>query len=250
MRSWAAFHPSAFATNFNPLAPLTLENFRRAWLAAPFARYFLNTLSLVLGIMAAQFVICTLAAFGLARWRFFGSGVLFALILVQLNGHSRRSHSRELPHAAVAQSDRYAHRHRAALCRFGVRHLSAASELQINPGRTRRRREDGRRRHPADDLAGSTFRWPVRFTLPTAWVSVSYHWNNFLWPLIVTNSGRDAAADSRLAGVRLRRSGSRLVGDLCGRSDDLGAPDDRLPAVPARLHPEFSCAPGYGERPE
>ena len=81
---WAAVHPSAFATHFNLAAPLTLENFTRAWTAAPFARYFVNTILLVLGIMAAQFVICTLAAFALARWQFFGSGVLFALILVQL----------------------------------------------------------------------------------------------------------------------------------------------------------------------
>src|ERR1700744_2361288 len=78
---WGAFHPFAFATNFNLLAPLTLENFRRAWRAAPFARYFLNTVLLVLGIMAAQFVICTLAAFGLAGRKFVGSEVLFALIL-------------------------------------------------------------------------------------------------------------------------------------------------------------------------
>src|SRR5579863_1451908 len=72
---WAAFHPSAFATNFDLLAPLTLENFERAWTAAPFARYFLNTVLLVLGIMTTQFVICTLAAFGLARWKFFGGEV-------------------------------------------------------------------------------------------------------------------------------------------------------------------------------
>src|SRR5579863_9876937 len=81
---WAAFHPSAFATNFDVLAPLTLENFGRAWTAAPFARYFLNTVLLVLGIMTTQFVICTLAAFGLARWKFFGGEILFAAILVQL----------------------------------------------------------------------------------------------------------------------------------------------------------------------
>src|SRR6201999_3539514 len=81
---WAAFHPSAFATRFDLLAPLTFENFERAWRAAPFARYFLNTVLLVLGIMFAQFVICTLAAFGLARRKFVGSELLFALILVQL----------------------------------------------------------------------------------------------------------------------------------------------------------------------
>jgi sn-glycerol 3-phosphate transport system permease protein len=81
---WAGFHTSAYATRFDLTSPLTLANFTRAWEAAPFARYFLNTLVLVLGIMAGQFVICTLAAFGLARWKFWGSEVLFALILVQL----------------------------------------------------------------------------------------------------------------------------------------------------------------------
>ena len=48
-------------------AGLTLDNFTRAWAAAPFARYFLNTVLLVLGIMIGQFVICTLAAFGLVH---------------------------------------------------------------------------------------------------------------------------------------------------------------------------------------
>jgi len=81
---WAAFHPAAYATHFDLTAPLTLQNFVHAWHAAPFPRYFLNTVLLVLGIMAAQFVICTLAAFGLARWKFFGADILFALILVQL----------------------------------------------------------------------------------------------------------------------------------------------------------------------
>src|SRR5579883_1848165 len=91
---WAAFHPSAFATHFNPTAPLTFDNFVRAWTAAPFARYFLNTILLVLGIMAAQFVICTLAAFALARWEFFGSGVLFALML-RSEEHTSELQSRE-----------------------------------------------------------------------------------------------------------------------------------------------------------
>src|SRR3569623_45631 len=73
---WAAFHPSAYATRFEVTAPLTLDNFRHAWVAAPFPRYFLNTVMLVLGIMLAQFVIRTLSAFGLARWRFYGADIL------------------------------------------------------------------------------------------------------------------------------------------------------------------------------
>ncbi|MFP5486654.1 MAG: carbohydrate ABC transporter permease, partial [Gammaproteobacteria bacterium] len=48
---WTAFHPAEYATRFDLLAPWTLENFRRAWEAAPFARYFLNTTVLVAMIL-------------------------------------------------------------------------------------------------------------------------------------------------------------------------------------------------------
>ena len=69
---WTAFHPALYATHFDLLAPLTLENFDRAWHAAPFARYFLNTIFLVTMILLAQFVLCTLAAFAFARFTFAG----------------------------------------------------------------------------------------------------------------------------------------------------------------------------------
>src|SRR5256884_5755911 len=44
---WTAFHPPEYSARFDLAAPWTLENFRRAWQAAPFARYFLNTAVLV-----------------------------------------------------------------------------------------------------------------------------------------------------------------------------------------------------------
>ena len=81
---WTAFHPSEFSTRFALAAPLTLDNFRRAWEAAPFARYFLNTFLLVAMILAAQLVLCTLAAYGFARFAFRGREVAFMLVLVQL----------------------------------------------------------------------------------------------------------------------------------------------------------------------
>ena len=49
---WTAFHPPEFSTRFSLAAPLTLDNFARAWDAAPFARYFLNTFVLVTMILA------------------------------------------------------------------------------------------------------------------------------------------------------------------------------------------------------
>src|SRR5258707_2976010 len=81
---WTAFHPGEFSTQFVLSAPLTLENFVKAWHAAPFARYFLNTIVLCLMILVAQLVLCTLAAYAFARFEFPGRNVLFALVLVQL----------------------------------------------------------------------------------------------------------------------------------------------------------------------
>ena len=81
---WTAFHPAAYEANFTLTAPLTLENFVKAWNDAPFARYFLNTFILVTTILVAQFVLCTLAAYAFARYRFPGRGILFSLVLLQL----------------------------------------------------------------------------------------------------------------------------------------------------------------------
>src|SRR3954465_15933668 len=63
---WTAVHPGAYAAHFVQNAPLTLDNFARAWLAAPFPRYLLNTVLLVTMILAAQLVLSTLGAQSLA----------------------------------------------------------------------------------------------------------------------------------------------------------------------------------------
>src|SRR3954462_12784617 len=81
---WAAFHPAAYATHFDPLAPLTLASFEKAWSYAPFPRHFLNTVMLVTMVLAAQLVLCTLAGFAFARFEFAGREVAFALVLLQL----------------------------------------------------------------------------------------------------------------------------------------------------------------------
>jgi len=81
---WAAIHPAEFAARFALDAPLTFDNFTTAWHRAPFPRYFLNTFLLVTAILAAQFVVCTLAAYAFARVRFPGADFVFALVLIQL----------------------------------------------------------------------------------------------------------------------------------------------------------------------
>ena len=53
---WTAFHPAEFSTRFVLSAPLTLDNFAKAWAAAPFARYFLNTVILCTMVLAESFL--------------------------------------------------------------------------------------------------------------------------------------------------------------------------------------------------
>lgn len=184
---WAAIHPTAFATHFDPLAPLTTENFTRAWTAAPFARYFLNTVLLVLGIMVAQFVICTLAAFGLARWRFFGSEILFGLILIQLM---------VTPDVLIMENYRSLQKLGLIDTLTGVGLPYVASAFGIFLLR-QTFKSIPKELDDAARLEGATTLQTIwRVYLPLArpvyvaygLVSVSYHWNNFLWPLIVTNS--------------------------------------------------------------
>jgi sn-glycerol 3-phosphate transport system permease protein len=184
---WAAFHPSAFATHFNPVAPLTLQNFVRAWTAAPFARYFVNTLLLVVGIMAAQFVICTLAAFALARWAFAGAGVLFALILVQLM---------VTPDVLILENYQTLKTMGLIDTLTGVGLPYVASAFGIFLLRQTFKSIPSELDDAARMEGASTLQTIWRVYLPLArpvyvaygLVSVSYHWNNFLWPLIVTNS--------------------------------------------------------------
>jgi len=184
---WAAFHPAAYATHFDLLSPLTLGNFAHAWDAAPFARYFLNTTMLVLGIMAAQFVICTLAAFGLARWKFFGADVLFALILIQLM---------VTPDVLILENYRTLQTLGLIDTLTGVGLPYVASAFGIFLLRQAFKTIPKELDDAARMEGASTLQTIWRVYLPLArpvyvaygLVSVSYHWNNFLWPLIVTNS--------------------------------------------------------------
>jgi len=184
---WAAFHPSAFATNFDLFAPLTLKNFERAWSAAPFARYFVNTVLLVLGIMMSQFVLCTLAAFGLARWKFFGSEVLFALILIQLM---------VTPDVLIMENYRTLQTLGLidTLTGVGLPYVASAFGiflLRQNFKSIPKELDDAARMEGANTLQ-TIWRVYLPLSRPVyvayGLVSISYHWNNFLWPLIVTNS--------------------------------------------------------------
>tara|TARA_E500000331_G_scaffold309543_1_gene315739 strand:- start:1071 stop:1886 length:816 start_codon:yes stop_codon:yes gene_type:complete len=184
---WAAFHDSAYATRFVPFAPLTLDNFRDALAQAPFLRYGLNTFLLVTMLVIAQFVICTLAAFAFARYRFPGRDVLFALVLVQLM---------ITPEILIVQN--YATLAGLSLVDsiFGIGLPYMASAFGIfllrQTFKTMPRELDEAARLEGCGTFGLLWRVYVPLARPVylayGLVSISHHWNNFLWPLVITNS--------------------------------------------------------------
>ena len=184
---WTAFHPAIYATHFDPLAPITLANLEAAWQAAPFTRYLLNTVMLVTLILAAQFVLCTLAAFAFARLTFPGRDLLFAAGAAATHGDAGHSVGGELPHTGEAAPRGHDSGDRSAVSRLRLRDLPAAADVSDHPAAARRCRTTGRLW-----TAGRLWRVYVPLARPTyiayGLVSVSYHWNNFLWPLVITNS--------------------------------------------------------------
>lgn len=57
------------------------ENYKNAFEAAPFGRYYINSIIVALSVTFGQLITCSMAAFAFARLRFRGSNMLFYLFL-------------------------------------------------------------------------------------------------------------------------------------------------------------------------
>ena len=184
---WTAFHPAAFATRFSLSAPLTLQNFVNAWHAAPFPRYFLNTFLLVTMILAAQMVLSTMAAYAFARFTFRGANLMFMLVLMQLM---------VMPDILIVEN--YATMNKLGLrdtiLSIGLPYFASAFGIFLlrQTFKTVPRELD----EAATVEGASALQVLMKVYVPLAkpiylafgLVSISTHWNNFLWPLIITNS--------------------------------------------------------------
>ena len=60
------------------------QNYPDAWNAAPFGRFFANSMIVTLSAVAGNLVFCSLAGYAFARMRFFGRDVLFVALLATL----------------------------------------------------------------------------------------------------------------------------------------------------------------------
>ncbi len=165
----------------------TLANFIEAWSEAPFLRLYYNTAVVVFGILGVQLVTITLAAYAFARLTFWGREALFRLFLVQLM---------VAPSALILPNFITLRTLGLLDTRLGIMipyFASAFGTFLLRQAFRNVPKEledaaaiDGCNRlqtiwHVFVPLARPTL---VAFSI----VSVVYHYNEFLWPLIITNT--------------------------------------------------------------
>ncbi len=183
---------------------LTVENYSRAWSLAPFGQYYLNTFAMVGMILGVQIITIILAAFAFAHYRFKGRKLLLYLILLQLMIPTT---ALLVPNFATIRSmGLYDTIFAIAIPYFG----SAFGTFLMRQAFL----EVPRDLVDAGIMDGCSWWQLLRYvylppSMPTltafALSSVSWHWNEFLWPLIVTKS--DAARPLTAGLVRFTQLG-------------------------------------------
>lgn len=176
-------------TRANPFAIQnpTFGNYLAAWDTIPFLQYYWNTIVIVLGILAVQMLTVTLAAYAFARLTFIGSSFIFIIFLVQI---MIPPDILIFPNYAIMKELGLIDSKLAIMLpywasSFGV-FLLRQTFKQIPVDLDDATKVDG--------CKWWQTLWYVY--LPSAkptyiafgLISVSTHWSNFMWPLIVTNS--------------------------------------------------------------
>ena len=75
------------ALHFPPLLTphiIKLGNYAAAWNSGPFGRWFLNSVIVAVATVLCNLVLCSLAGYAFARFRFLGRAALFAVIMATL----------------------------------------------------------------------------------------------------------------------------------------------------------------------
>ena len=184
---WVAIHPASVQGSFSLFAPLTFQNFINAWQAAPFARYFMNTTLLVMMIVVCQLILATLAAYALVRFKLKGAGFIFALILLQLmispdvlilNNYKTIGALGLRDTLAGIALPYFA----SAFAIFLLRQTFKSIPLVLEEAAI----VEGASRFYILRKINIPLAKPIYVAF--ALVSISFHWNDFLWPLVITDS--------------------------------------------------------------
>lgn len=185
-----SFHPpeeSLSASNLWFGTHPTLVNYATAFQIAPFAQYYINTILIVVGILIVQLITISLAGYAFARFQFRGQNILFFLILLQLMVPSS---ALIVPnYSTIRQLHLFDTLVAVMLPFFGS---AFGMFLMRQTFKTIPRDLDD-----ASKMDGANWLqtlWHVYLPparpamIAFALSSISFHWNDFLWPLVVTNS--------------------------------------------------------------
>lgn len=156
-----AFSVPSFHMTLFPTTAFTLDNIKYVWNAIPFGTYYINTLTLVVCTFAVQFFTSTLAAYALAVLDFKGQALVFAVIFMQI----------------IIPNDVLITPNFMTLSDLKLIDTKIGMMLPFYDGA-----------NTWQTIWGVYMPCAKPAYLSFAVISVSYHWNNYLWPLIVTNS--------------------------------------------------------------
>jgi len=165
----------------------TFQNFKDVFYIVPFGRYYFNTIILVFGLLGIQLVTVTLAAYAFARMDFKFKDILFMILLVQLMiapqtlivpnyltisglGLLDTKVAMGLPYVA------------SAIGVFLLRQAFSTIPKELEEA-------------AVIDGCG-TMGFLLKIAIPLIkpsylafiLISITYHWNEFFWPLIVTDT--------------------------------------------------------------
>ena len=191
---------------------------------------------LVTMLLASQLVVCTLAAYAFARYQFAGHNIAFSLVLVQLMITPEilivENYSTLADLSLVDTISGIGLPYMASA--FGIFLLRQAFKS------TPKELEEAARLEGCG-MFGVLWRVYVPLAKPTylayGLVSISHHWNNFLWPLIVSNSVETRPLTVGLGCFWSTRIRSRLVHCFGGNPAFSSSINDSVPAVSKTVYP-------------
>lgn len=182
-----AFTEASPTMTIIPTTKFTLENFKYVWTAIPFAQYYINTITIVVITFGVQFVFSTLAAYALAVLDFKGQAIVYFIIFAQIiipNDVLITPNFMTISELGLVDT------------KLGIMMPFFGSAMAIFLLRQSFKSIPRALTEAAiiDGASLWTIIWKIYVPnvkstyLSFAVISVSYHWNNYLWPLIVTNS--------------------------------------------------------------
>lgn len=166
---------------------VTFSNFTEIFTILPVGLYYMNTVIIVCGILAVQLSTITLAAYAFARLKFKGRDLLFILLLTQL---MLASQTVMLPNYLTISNLKLLNTKLAVMLpyfgsaygTFLLRQTFKTIPKELEDAAT------------MDGCSGLRFLWQIAVPLakPTiivfSVISLLYHWSEFFWPLIVTET--------------------------------------------------------------